>query len=211
VAQGAVAAAVCVVVGRSTVKGLGQPAHDGSVFLGTSIRHTCGDVSAACLAESGDRNSLVAVAQPCAAGVAAWMVWRGAVLPVVALLAIRRFGIVVRASIMVGVWMLVSLLLTGVDPWVSYLPFLHEYTGRADLWSVSPADWWLPTQMVNGRGVLLKLLGPGRISVANGIATVLLACVAIGVLRTGSQVRAVWLRQLQAWWVVVLVATVFVA
>lgn len=99
-----------------------------------------------------------------------------AILPFVFLVARRRWrtvgGALISSSLLVGV----SLPFTGVKPWTQYLPFLDRYAASLDIWRVSNEDaQWLPKEMLNIRGLLVRALGTSRVSLINNLSVVVLA------------------------------------
>jgi hypothetical protein len=130
-----------------------------------------------------------------------------AVLPCVALLCAKQWKVLGTSAALVAIWVVISLPATGLQSWSDYTPFLGEYTRRADLWAVTPQDWWLPTQMVNLRGMLLKLFGMANIGLANLLATLGLLAIAGVVCALITKARTI--RATRAAWVTVILLTVF--
>ena len=98
-----------------------------------------------------------------------------AVLPVVYLLARRHLRAVAGAAMLTAASIAVSLPLTGVGAWREYLPFVNRYASTLDIWDLREArQLWLPRQMLNVRGLLVRALGSGSVSLVNMISVLII-------------------------------------
>ena len=98
-----------------------------------------------------------------------------AILPFVFLVARGRWRAVAGAIISTVVFVGATLPLTGVRPWSQYLPFLDRYASSLDIWQLSiKRELWLPKEMLNVRGLLVRMLGTSHVALINGLTIVVL-------------------------------------
>ncbi len=99
-----------------------------------------------------------------------------AILPMVYLLLRRRYRAVAATAGTTAAVVAASLPFTGFAPWREYGPFLNRYASTLDIWNLSErGELWLPRQMLNVRGLLVRVLGDGRVALINALSLVVLA------------------------------------
>ena len=140
------------------------------------------------------------------------MAWKPqfAVLPLVYLVARRHYRAVTTAAAMTLVSIAASLPFTGVGPWRSYVPFLDRYAATLDIWDARKTDQhWLPSQMLNVRGLLVRALGFDSVSAINTISALTIVAAVVLVFALGRRVmRSSGTRSLDAWGAVVALTVV---
>lgn len=133
-----------------------------------------------------------------------------AVLPFAYLVARRHYRAIVAAAAMTLVSIAASLPFTGVGPWRSYVPFLDRYAATLDIWDLRNTDQrWLPSQMLNVRGLLVRALGFDSVSAINTISALTIVAAVVLVFAFGRRVmRSSGTGSLDAWGAVVALSVV---
>ena len=91
-----------------------------------------------------------------------------------------------------------TLPMTGIRAWTRYPSFLARYANSLDIWNTSNTkELWLARQMLNVRGLLVRMLGTTHVSLINALsAVVLVVAVAVVVVlarrSTASNQQMTW-------------------
>ena len=98
-----------------------------------------------------------------------------AILPFVFLIARRRWRAAMSSVVITAIAVATTVPLTGLRPWSSYPSFLNRYAKSLDIWNISEQkELWLPRQMLNVRGLLVRMLGATHVSLINTLSAVVL-------------------------------------
>jgi Glycosyltransferase family 87 len=148
--------------------------------------------------------------------------WRGALLPGfclslismkpqylilagVYLLARRKWKVLFVGVGATAAWVVASIAFMGVEPWLHYPRYLQIFTQQLDVFDrTDPQYRWVAEQMINARGVLIRVLGFSQAGLINALSTALLL-LAVGMTAAlGLRVRRSTLNPIVAWGLVVL-------
>ncbi len=149
--------------------------------------------------------------------------WRGSLLPGfclslismkpqylilagVYLLVRRQWKVLVVGVGATAAWVAASVVSMGTEPWLRYPRYLQIFTQQLDVFdSTDPAFRWVAEQMINARGVLIRVLGFSHAALINTLSTALLL-LAVGMTAAlGSRVRRSTLSPTVGWCLVILV------
>jgi hypothetical protein len=114
----------------------------------------------------------------------------------------RVLGIGVATTV---AWFGASVAVMGIEPWLRYPRYLQIFTQQLDVFDGNdPTYRWVAEQMINARGVLIRVLGFSQAGLINTLSTALLLLAALATAALGLRVRRGALNAKNAWCLVML-------
>jgi Glycosyltransferase family 87 len=102
-------------------------------------------------------------------------------------------------------WFGASVAAMGIGPWLRYPRYLQIFTQQLDVFDANdPTYRWVAEQMINARGVLIRVLGFSQAGLINTLSTALLLLAVLAVAATAFRVNRGSLDPQTAWCLVLL-------
>jgi hypothetical protein len=104
-----------------------------------------------------------------------------------------------------AVWIGASIAAMGVEPWLRYPQYLQIFTQQLDTYDTSDrSSYWVAEQMINARGVFVRVLSFSQAGLINTLSTAVLLLAAGSTVMVGHRVRRGQLDAVVAWSLVML-------
>jgi Glycosyltransferase family 87 len=102
-------------------------------------------------------------------------------------------------------WFGASVAAMGTEPWLRYPRYLQIFTQQLDVFDANdPTYRWVAEQMINARGVLIRVLGFSKAGLINTLSTALLLLAVLAVAAMALRVNRDSLNPQNAWCLVLL-------
>lgn len=106
-------------------------------------------------------------------------------------------------------WFGASVAVLGIDPWLQYPRYLQIFTQQLDTFDLNDrGSYWVAEQMINARGVLVRLLGFEQAALINLLSVAVLLLAVALTAAVGVRVSRGQLDPLRAWGLIALATVV---